>query len=36
MAELGLTAQEQVGEQYGHYLCQRFTVRKLARVLGLG
>ncbi|MDI9548306.1 MAG: sn-glycerol-1-phosphate dehydrogenase [Chloroflexota bacterium] len=37
VAELGLTAQEQVAaEQYGHYLRQRFTVRKLARVLGLG
>lgn len=37
VAELGLTAQEQTAaEQYGHYLRQRFTVRKLARVLGLG
>jgi len=36
VAELGLTAPEQAAaEQYGHYLRQRFTVRKLARVLGL-
>lgn len=36
VAELGLTAQEQAAaEQFGHYLRQRFTVRKLARVLGL-
>lgn len=35
VAELGLTAAEQANaEAYGHYLRPRFTVRKLARVLG--
>ena len=36
VSELGLTAEEQAkAEQYGHYLRQRFTIRKLVRVLGL-
>jgi hypothetical protein len=36
VAHLGLTMDEQYGaEQYGHYLRQRFTVRKLMRVLNL-
>ena len=36
VAELGLATEEQaMAEQYGHYLRQRFTIRKLARVLGL-
>ncbi len=36
VAGLGLSAEEQMGaEQYGHYLRQRFTSRKLMRVLGL-
>ena len=36
VAELGLTATEQANaERYGHYLRQRFTIRKLVRVLGL-
>ena len=36
VAHLGLTKEEQYGaEQYGHYLRQRFTVRKLMRVLTL-
>lgn len=37
VAELGLTAEEQaMAQQFGHYLRQRFTIRKLMRVLGLG
>ena len=36
VAELGLSAEEQfMAEQYSHFLRDRFTVRKLMRVLGL-
>lgn len=36
VAELGLSAEEQFeAEQYSHFLRDRFTVRKLMRVLGL-
>ncbi len=36
VAELGLSADEQAqAVAYGHYLRDRFTARKLARVLGL-
>ena len=36
VGQLGLTPEEQAdAEQYGHYLRQRFTVRKLMGVLGL-
>jgi glycerol-1-phosphate dehydrogenase [NAD(P)+] len=36
VAELGLTAAEQANaEQFGTYLRQRFTIRRLVRVLGL-